>query len=326
MSDGKDNVSLSLTTRLVPQSLSLPQLSLVLVPSGRLEQLLAAETSIVALGAARGAPCTPIVEGCSPSPLASSYTTAAAVDFLGAEFVAAASAPSGRHRNSKGKGARVAEVAPGGVVVEEVEVEEEEVAEGVVAGVLAGVVASVAAVGVAVEAVAAEGVAAAVAAVVAVGVAVAAAVAIGAEALALARDSSSSSVPVRLLRFSSFVSGLLSVGRLGHRCFSRLDDTWREEMGEEVERPRWHELLRAGVDIFALNYDAILAAMYALTVSAEGDCYLCVPPDPGVEASALGGPALTRSLPCPAVPSGSLTGLHLPLFSTNLVSNAVLQD
>ncbi|CAI5976992.1 unnamed protein product [Closterium sp. NIES-65] len=280
MSDGKDNVSLSLTTRLVPQSLSLPQLSLVLVPSGRLEQLLAAETSIVAVGAARGAPCTPIVEGCSPSPLASSYTTAAAVDFLGAEFVAAASAPSGRHSNSKGKGARVAEVAPGGVVVEEV-------AEGVVAGVLAGVVASVAAVGVAVEAVAAEGVAAAVAAVVAVGVAVAAAVAIGAEALALARDSSSSSVPVRLLRFSSFVSGLLSVGRLGHRCFSRLDDTWREEMGEEVERPRWHELLRAGVDIFALNYDAILAAMYALTVSAEGDCYLCVPPDPGVEASAL---------------------------------------
>ncbi|CAI7899814.1 unnamed protein product [Closterium sp. NIES-54] len=31
-------------------------------------------------------------------------------------------------------------------------------------------------------------------------------------------------------------------------------------------------------------------------------------------------------LPCPAVPSGSLSGLHLPSFSTNLVSNAVLQD
>ncbi|CAI7735319.1 unnamed protein product [Closterium sp. NIES-53] len=29
---------------------------------------------------------------------------------------------------------------------------------------------------------------------------------------------------------------------------------------------------------------------------------------------------------CPAVPSGSLSGLHLPTFSTNLVSNAAIQD
>ncbi|CAI7928146.1 unnamed protein product [Closterium sp. NIES-54] len=28
--------------------------------------------------------------------------------------------------------------------------------------------------------------------------------------------------------------------------------------------------------------------MYALYVSAEGDCYMCVPPDPGIEAAALG--------------------------------------
>ncbi|CAI7827410.1 unnamed protein product, partial [Closterium sp. NIES-53] len=124
--------------------------------------------------------------------------------------------------------------------------------------------------------------------------------------------------------------------------------------------------------------------MYALSVSAEGDCYLCVPPDPGIApgiapaalgacesaplgtapAQALhtftldsgashcffrdsttvtplpapgpvsladppGGPVLARSsivLLCPAVPSGELSGLHLPSFSTNLVSNAVLQD
>ncbi|CAI7817786.1 unnamed protein product, partial [Closterium sp. NIES-54] len=32
------------------------------------------------------------------------------------------------------------------------------------------------------------------------------------------------------------------------------------------------------------------------------------------------------TLSCPAVPSGSLSGLHLPLFSTNLVSTAALQD
>ncbi|CAI7889695.1 unnamed protein product, partial [Closterium sp. NIES-54] len=28
--------------------------------------------------------------------------------------------------------------------------------------------------------------------------------------------------------------------------------------------------------------------MYALSVSAEGDCYRCVPPDPGIAAAALG--------------------------------------
>ncbi|CAI7807121.1 unnamed protein product [Closterium sp. NIES-54] len=120
--------------------------------------------------------------------------------------------------------------------------------------------------------------------------------------------------------------------------------------------------------------------MYALTVSAEDDCYLCVPPNPGIEAAALGAsesalpgtapvealhaftldsgasrcffrdsttvtpipapvavrladpsraPILAHSsaiLPCPAVPSGSLSGLHLPSFSTNLVSTAALQD
>ncbi|CAI7899521.1 unnamed protein product [Closterium sp. NIES-53] len=165
-----------------------------------------------------------------------------------------------------------------------------------------------------------------------------------------------------------------------HRCFSRLDDTWRAEFGDEAEHPRWAELLRSVVDIFDLDYDAILAAMYALSVSAEGECYLCVPPDSGIEVATLGasvsalsgtasaealhtftldsgasrcffrssttltplsapvpvrladpsgGSVLARSstvLPCPAVPSGSLSGLHLPSFSTNLVSTTALQD
>ncbi|CAI7784474.1 unnamed protein product [Closterium sp. NIES-54] len=128
--------------------------------------------------------------------------------------------------------------------------------------------------------------------------------------------------------------------------------------------------------------------MYALTDSAEGDCYLSVPPDSGIAAAALGasasaaqgtgesalsgtaptealhtftldsgasrsffrdsttltllsrpvavsladpsgGPILAHSstvLPCPAAPSGLLSGLHLPSFSTNLVSGADLQD
>ncbi|CAI7796934.1 unnamed protein product, partial [Closterium sp. NIES-53] len=165
-----------------------------------------------------------------------------------------------------------------------------------------------------------------------------------------------------------------------HRCFFRLDNAWHVEFGDVVERPRWEELLRSQVAIFDLEFDAILGAMYALSVSAEGDCYLCVPPDPGIEAAALGasesalpgtmpaeamhtftldsgdshcffrdsttltplsapvpvrladpsgGPVLAHSstmLPSPAVLSGSLSGLHLPSFSTNLVSTAALQD
>ncbi|CAI7756559.1 unnamed protein product, partial [Closterium sp. NIES-53] len=58
--------------------------------------------------------------------------------------------------------------------------------------------------------------------------------------------------------------------------------------GDEAERPRWAELLRSGVAIFDLDFDVILAAMYALSVSAEGDYNLCVPPNLGIEAAALG--------------------------------------
>ncbi|CAI7899081.1 unnamed protein product [Closterium sp. NIES-53] len=46
-------------------------------------------------------------------------------------------------------------------------------------------------------------------------------------------------------------------------------------------------------------------------------------------ADPSGGPDLTHSstvLLCPSAPSGLLSGLHLPLFSTNLVSGADLQD
>ncbi|CAI7854840.1 unnamed protein product [Closterium sp. NIES-53] len=46
-------------------------------------------------------------------------------------------------------------------------------------------------------------------------------------------------------------------------------------------------------------------------------------------ADPFGGPVVAKSstvLPCPAVPSGSLSSLHLPSFSTNLVSTAALQD
>ncbi|CAI7893839.1 unnamed protein product [Closterium sp. NIES-54] len=72
------------------------------------------------------------------------------------------------------------------------------------------------------------------------------------------------------------------------RCFGRLTDAWRAQFPDAVEIPRWGDLLRQDVAIFDLDFDAILAAMYAVTDSAEGDCYLCVPPDPGIEAADLG--------------------------------------
>ncbi|CAI7786622.1 unnamed protein product [Closterium sp. NIES-54] len=142
--------------------------------------------------------------------------------------------------------------------------------------------------------------------------------------------------------------------------------------------------------------------MYVVSTTDEGDCYLCLPPDPGGEAAALGAceaaalgaceaaalgasasaaPGASESalsgtasaqvfhtfildsgascsffrdrttltplsrpvavsladpsgglvlasfstiLPCPAAPSGTLSGLYLPSFSTNLVSGADL--
>ncbi|CAI7778839.1 unnamed protein product [Closterium sp. NIES-53] len=250
-----------------------------------------------------------------------------------------------------------------GAAVEVVEAVEVVAVVGVVAGVGALVEVVVAAVGVAVVA--------------AVGVVAAGMEIFNVEVLAVARGSGSCPY---IIRTGDCAGQTCGKPHTQHRCFARLDVSWRLEFGDEAERPRWAKLLRSGVAIFDLDYDAILAAMYALSVSAEGDCYLCVPPDPGIEAAALGageaalpgtmpaetlhtftldsgasrcffrnsttltplsapvpvrlavpsgGPVLAHSstvLPCPAVPSGSLSGLHLPSFSTNFVSTAALQD
>ncbi|CAI7796118.1 unnamed protein product [Closterium sp. NIES-53] len=199
-----------------------------------------------------------------------------------------------------------------------------------------------------------------------------------------------------ILRTGSRRGETCGLPHTAQRCFGCLSDAWRAQFPDVVKLPRWGDMLRQNVAIFDLDFDAILAAMYALTDSAEGDCYLHVPPDPGIEAAALGaitfaapgtgesaapgagestlsgiaptealhtftldsgalrsffresttltplsrpvavsladpsgGPVLAHSstfLLCPAAPSGLLSGLHLPSFSTNLVSGADLQD
>ncbi|CAI5518157.1 unnamed protein product [Closterium sp. Naga37s-1] len=264
------------------------------------QHLLAAETSVVAVGAAHSTPCTPFFEWCSPSPLAPSYAPAAAVDVLGAEDVGAASA-SGKCRSSKSKGGESSGGGSGGGSGGDSEGGGGgggggSGGSGGRSGVFGGGGGSSGGSG------GSGGTGSS-----------------GSRGGALQRGGSGGGqrqqqqcrsenpLPQQLREWFSqhgASGGSVScpyVIRMGdragqtcgkphtqHRCFSRLDDAWRAEFGDEAERPCWAELLRSGVAIFDLDYDAILAAMYALSVSAEGDCYLCVLPDPGIEAAALG--------------------------------------
>ncbi|CAI7833265.1 unnamed protein product, partial [Closterium sp. NIES-54] len=77
------------------------------------QHLLAAETSAVAVGAARGTPRSSFFEECSPSPLSPSFASAAATDVSVPEDVGAAST-SAKRRSSKGKSARGAGGGSGG--------------------------------------------------------------------------------------------------------------------------------------------------------------------------------------------------------------------
>ncbi|CAI7797192.1 unnamed protein product [Closterium sp. NIES-54] len=128
-----------------------------------------------------------------------------------------------------------------------------------------------------------------------------------------------------------------------HRCFSRLYDAWRADFGDETECPRWAELLRSGVDIFGasefvLPDTAPAVALHSFTLDSDAsrcffrDSTTLTPlsaPVPIKLADPSRGPVLARSstvLPCRVVQTGSLSGLHLPSFSMNLVSTAALQD
>ncbi|CAI7788930.1 unnamed protein product [Closterium sp. NIES-53] len=68
------------------------------------QHLLAAKTTAVAVGAARGTPRPPFFEGCSPSPLAPSYASAAAAADVSVPEDVRATSASVKLRSSKGKG------------------------------------------------------------------------------------------------------------------------------------------------------------------------------------------------------------------------------
>ncbi|CAI7896588.1 unnamed protein product, partial [Closterium sp. NIES-53] len=325
------------------------------------ENLLAAETSAVAVGATCGTPRTPFFEGCSPSPLAPSYASAAAADVPGAEDVGAASA-SVKCRSSKGKGGRGGGGGSGGGGWGSSRGSGGSGGGG--GGGTSGRGGGSGGGGGGSGGSGGSG---------------GGGTGGGQRQQHQRRSETQSPQQLREWLFQRRTCGgsdscpyAIRTGdhagqtcwrlHTQHRCFSRLDDAWRAEFGDEVERPRWADLLRSGVAIFDLDIDVILSAMYALSVSADSDCYQCVPPDPDIAAAALGasesgasrcffrdsttltplpapvlvrladpsgGPVVARSstvLPCPAVPSGSLSGLHLPAFSTNFVSTAALQD
>ncbi|CAI7759434.1 unnamed protein product [Closterium sp. NIES-53] len=233
------------------------------------QRLLAAETSIIVVGASRGDPRTPVFEGRSELRLP----------------LARDAAPAGSG------GARALVGLAGAVEVVVVAVE----GVGVVVGVVVGVEVSAAAVE------AEEAVAVAEGAEVAEAAEVVEAAEAAVELVAALRRGVAPVAWYAGRQRGGGTSPCTSVLRTGdrageqcgglhstQRCFGRLTDAWRHQFPDATEIPRWGELSRAGVAIFDLDYDAILAAMYAVSTSDEGDCYLCLPPDPGGEAAALG--------------------------------------
>ncbi|CAI5956525.1 unnamed protein product [Closterium sp. NIES-65] len=330
------------------------------------KELLAAETSIVAVGASRGDPRTPFFEGCSPSPLLPSVASAAAVDLLGTEKVGAPPASSGR-RSGKGKGGKGGGGVGGG--------------GGGGGGGGSG----------------------------------------GGGSAGGASGSGGGGGGSGGGGGRSGGGGWGGGGRGGGRGWGGRGGgsggggrggtgggQGQQHTPSPQEVREWYSQHGGGGGLSCTyvirtgdrtDFDAILSAMYVMSTSGEGAEYLCVPPDPGIRASASAAPGARVSatpgageaaalgarvspplgtastaalhtftldsgasrcffrdrtaleplagpvavsladpswgsviattstvLPCPAVPSGTLSGLHLPSFSTNLVAGCALQD
>ncbi|CAI7776902.1 unnamed protein product [Closterium sp. NIES-53] len=232
------------------------------------QHLLAAETSAVAIGDAHGTPHPPFFEGCSPSPLAPSYASTTATDVSVAEGVGAASA-SEKHCSSKGKGGTGGGSGSGGGGGD----------SGSGGGGGSGGIGGIGGGGGGGTSGGSGG--------------------SGGGGGGSGGSGGRGSSGTRGSRIGPGHGGpgggqrqqqqrrsetqspqQLRKLHTQHHCFSRLDNAWRAEFGDDVELPRWADILRSRIAIFDLDFDAILSAMYALSVSAEGDCSWCVPPNP----------------------------------------------
>ncbi|CAI7834485.1 unnamed protein product, partial [Closterium sp. NIES-53] len=281
------------------------------------ERLAAAEKSILAVGASRGDRRTPFFEGCSPVPLLPLVASAAAVDLVGTEEVGAASASSGRRRNSKGKGSKGGGKdgggggggsggGGGGGGVGGGGAGSGGFSDGGGGGGGSGGGGGGSGSGGGGSGSGGRGGGGG-------GAGRGAATQRGgfggsqrqlqphsletpsAQQLRewyAGRGRSGGAGPCTYVLCTGSPRGeTCGLSHIAQRCFSRLTDAWHAQFPDAVELPRWGDLLRQNVAIFDLDFDAILAAIYALTDSAEGDCYLSVPPGPGIAAAALGASA-----------------------------------
>ncbi|CAI7888576.1 unnamed protein product [Closterium sp. NIES-53] len=254
------------------------------------EHLLAAETSAVAVGAAHGTPRTPFFEGCSPSPLAPSYASAAAATVLGAEDIGAASA-SAKRRNGKGKGGKGGGGGSGG-------------GGGGSSGGGGGR---------------------------------------GGGGSGGSGGGRGGFGGVGGGSGGSGGSGSSGSGggRTGAPCGGS-GGGQRQQQQRRSETPSPQQLCieaaALGATESVLPGTTPAEALHTFTMDSRAShCYFhdsttltpLSAPRPVRLADPSGGPVLARSsvvLQCPADPSGSLSGLHLPSFSTNMVSTAALQD
>ncbi|CAI7877034.1 unnamed protein product [Closterium sp. NIES-53] len=240
------------------------------------QHLLAAETSAVAVGAARGTSRSPFFEGCPPSPLSSSFASAGAADVSVPEDVGAAST-SAKRRNSKGKGGRGSGGGSGG--------------GGGGSGSGSGGSGRGGRGG---------------------GGGGGGGTGGGGGGSDGGGGGSGGSGGSRGGGTSGGRSGPQRGGPGGgrgqqqqRRSETQTPQQLREWLvqrgaGEGSETCPYvirtgaragRTCGRSGVAIFDLDLDVIISAMYALSFSAEGDCYWCVPPDPGIAAAALGASA-----------------------------------
>ncbi|CAI7847304.1 unnamed protein product [Closterium sp. NIES-53] len=285
------------------------------------QHLLTAETSAIAVGAARGTPRPPFFEGCSPS-----YASAAAADVPSAEDVGAASAGTKR-RSSKGKGGKGSGDGSGG--------------GGGGSGSGGG------------------------------GSSGGSGGSGGGGGGGIGGGSRGSNGGGGGSGGSGGSGGGGTRGGRTRPWHGGPGGGQRQQQQQQRQSETQSPQQLCEIAIFDLEFDAILSAMYALSVSVEGDCYRCVPPDPGIAAATLGasesgtlpGTAPTQALhtftldsgasrcfirdsttltplpapvpvrladpsgglvvarsstvlPCPAVPSGSLSGSSLYTLAT----------
>ncbi|CAI7852741.1 unnamed protein product [Closterium sp. NIES-54] len=215
------------------------------------QRLLAVETSIVAVGASRHDPRTPVFEGCSPSPLLPSVASAAAADLGGFESVGAVSAPSGRRRTGKGKVGKGTGGTGGG--------------GGGGGGGSGGGWGGGGRGG-------------------------------GGGGVGSSSGGGGGGGGGKGSGGSGGGGGGGGSGGAGRGSTQRSGSGGgqRQQLQRNPETPspqqlrEWYAGRQRGGGTGPCTYDAILAAMYAVSTSDEGDCYLCLPPDPGGEAAALG--------------------------------------